>query len=165
MTEDRTPDFRVRYNRNRKKDGNPITVWDMKNGTEWFTDYFHQSDCDVVVKFGNAIAQEKACGATSIMEVFKNKKPDIKPDCFVDDCIEYKAVTNNKEYEYNCCSGCAYKFKIGDVRHHWRLRQTKNNAGVYHSAGFWTVNCIDCMRENISAYINHLPKLLEKLGG
>ena len=161
MTEHRIPDYRIRYNKNRKKDGNPITVWNVHKNTEEYTDHFSVDDCDITVRFGNAILREKACGATSILEVYKRRKDTVRPDNVHTDSIEYKTV-QTKTLTYRSCNGCDYKFKRGDIRHIWRLRLVKNFH--YLSGGFWTTNCIDCFRTNLDGIIDVTTQLRQQLG-
>jgi hypothetical protein len=68
----KTPDFRIRYKKTLKQSGKPIVVWDVKNNVEYTTDSFELDNCSIKVIFGNAIGPEKTCGATTILEVFKN---------------------------------------------------------------------------------------------
>lgn len=70
---DRDPDFRLRYKKTLKQTGSPIVVWDLVNNTEYTTDSFELKNCDIKMFFGNAIKQEKTCGATTILEVWKNE--------------------------------------------------------------------------------------------
>lgn len=162
MTEDRIPDYRIRYNKNRKKDGNPITVWNVHKNTEEFTDHFSVDDCDITVRFGNAILQEKACGATSILEVYQRRKDTVRPDNTHTDSIQYKTIQTKSPSPYCGCSGCGYKFKRGDIRHIWRLRLVKNFH--YLSGGFWTTNCIDCFRTNLDGINDGITQLRPQLG-
>jgi hypothetical protein len=79
------------------------------------------------------------------------------------DSIQYKTVqTKSSSY---CCYGCNYKFRMGDIRHIWRLRLVKNTN--YLSGGFWTTNCVDCLRANLDGIFspeNGLPRLRQQLG-
>lgn len=67
------PDFRIRYKKTLKNTGKPIVVWDMKKDIEYTTDSFELSNCSIRMYFGNSIKQEKACGATTILEVFTSQ--------------------------------------------------------------------------------------------
>jgi len=65
------PDFRIRYNKNKKSTGKPIVVWDIAKDVEYFTDSFDMTNCDIKMYFGNAIKQEKYCGTTTSLLVWK----------------------------------------------------------------------------------------------
>lgn len=68
----RPPDFRIRYKKTLKSTGSPIIVWDTNEGVEYACSSFELKNCDVKMYYGNSIKQEKACGATTILEVWRN---------------------------------------------------------------------------------------------
>lgn len=68
----RDPDFRLRYKKSLKKTGSPIVVWDLAKNKEYTVSSFELDNCNIKMYFGNAIKQEKQCGATTILEVWKN---------------------------------------------------------------------------------------------
>lgn len=69
----RPPDFRIRYKKTLKGTGSPIIVWDTKENAEYACSSFELKNCDVKMYYGNSIKQEKACGATTILEVWRNE--------------------------------------------------------------------------------------------
>jgi hypothetical protein len=68
----RQPDFRIRYKKTLKKTGSPIIVWDLEKDSEYNCSSFELKNCSIRMYFGNSIKQEKQCGATTILEVWKN---------------------------------------------------------------------------------------------
>lgn len=66
-------DYRLRYNKN-KPPPNRLIVWDVKNNKEYATDRFTLDNCTINMFYGNSKAQEKACGAKLILEVYKNEE-------------------------------------------------------------------------------------------
>lgn len=63
--------YRIWYKKTLKQTGEPLMVQDLWTGTTINTSQFVMKGCDISISFNNAVGESKACGATTILEVFE----------------------------------------------------------------------------------------------
>lgn len=62
--------YRIWYKKTLKKTGNPLMVQDVLTGKTINTDSFNMENCEIRIAFNNSVGEAKACGATTILEVY-----------------------------------------------------------------------------------------------
>ena len=62
------------YCKVRKSKGDPITVIDLDTNKETHTDCIEMRNVNIRMRFNNAKAGAKASGATTVLEVWRNKR-------------------------------------------------------------------------------------------
>lgn len=62
--------YRLWYKKTLKKTGKPLMVQDLLHGITYSTDKFEFVDCDIKMSFNNSVGESKACGATTVLEVY-----------------------------------------------------------------------------------------------
>ena len=62
--------YMIWYKKTLKKTGEPIMVKDLWTNTIYNTDHFDLNNCAVRMAFMNTQKEAKACGATTVLEVY-----------------------------------------------------------------------------------------------
>ena len=62
--------YLVWYKKTLKHTGKPIMVKNVLTGELYSTDKFNMNNCEIRMSFNNSIGESKACGATTVLEVW-----------------------------------------------------------------------------------------------
>jgi len=63
--------YRIWYKKTLKRTGKPLMVQDVLTGNIVNVEKFDMVNCDISISFNNSIGEAKACGATTILEVYQ----------------------------------------------------------------------------------------------
>jgi NAD(P)H-nitrite reductase large subunit len=70
LNQTKTLKYRIWYKKTLKQTGMPICVQDVATGLITFTNEFKLEGCEIRIAFENSHGASKACGATTILEVY-----------------------------------------------------------------------------------------------
>ena len=79
--------------------------------------------------------------------------------------FQYKRLrSTGKALYYNrMCYSCNHEFQSGEQMNIWRLKNTMEPGGKFHSGSFWWTDCNTCYRQNLEEWNKDINTALSNI--